>query len=98
MKAKTVTEVLIAARWILDNVGWCQKMTNLYQSDKHSAFDIIAALGEVETNSNALFYNAYNRLKLSLSNPCINLIVFNDDPTTTKEMVLALFDRAIAKE
>lgn len=105
MKAKTATEVLQAARWILENVGWCQ---GSYYKDKNGSVVGLSArynpenvacacaLGSiylVEADDPHSIDNAITAL--AEASKLDSIADFNDDPVRTKEEVLNLFDRAI---
>src|SRR5579864_3532675 len=96
MKAKSVKEVLIAARWIIDNIGWCQK--SYYQTKsgerrfdiEHSYGDVgsvcsVGAIGFVETD-NKLRDKACDFLEGVLGN-LDGIPTWNDKPERTKEEV-----------
>ncbi len=101
MKAKTVKETLIAGRWILENLGWCQ---GYYYKDKdgHDASSLhpeeincacaLGALSMVEKEDQYLYTGAIKELEHLIGGTIAN---WNDHPGRTKEEVLNLFDRAI---
>ena len=106
MKAKTVKEVLIAAKWILENVGWCQKAYVTTKDDK-LGFDPdgSAAIGDVKAacalGSIYMVQSDNHDLRPGavdvLQNEVINITNWNDDPARTKQEVLDMFTRAIEK-
>ena len=94
MKAKNATEVLIAAKWIIENVGWCQGM--LVKQDYRLtpvAFCPMGAINYVETID--FKHNLEARSILDRAAGLVGIAYFNDQPYTTKEMILNLFDQAI---
>jgi hypothetical protein len=107
MKATTVKEVLVAMRWIIDNVGWCQGALYTDKSgDKHNIippYDTVlkddisgvclsGAWYLVECDNEKVKDNALNILNSLTS---YGMIVYNDSFCRTKEQVLALLDKAI---
>lgn len=93
--ARTSTQVLKAARWLIDNIGWCQ---NQYQTTddkgKPIAFCAWGAVGAVEIDGDwRLIDRAMQRLHKAA--PHGNVVSFNDRKSTTKEKVLKVFDRAL---
>jgi hypothetical protein len=88
--ARTVREVLIAAKWLLEHIGWCQKHFELRHRGKPVAFCAVGAIQSV---------NAKSALRLSVLwiDVMQNIVDFNDAPSTTLPMVLARFDEAIAR-
>jgi hypothetical protein len=94
MKAKTATEVLIAAKWMIENVGWIQGAYVRTDADrKPNAFCLAGALQYVESESNVIREHAY--ALISRQTPDGSYIKFNDSPKRTKQEVVALLDRAI---
>lgn len=96
MKAKTPTEVLKAAKWILENVGWIKDRDVDYVNLKPIGFCALGALKEVEREDDkaALFTLAVARLQDAME---CSVCKFNDSPVTTKEDVIKAFDRAIER-
>jgi hypothetical protein len=111
MKATTVKEVLIATRWIIDNVGWCQYRS--FQLEGGNSLDAywmsieevlergVAAccLGGsirlVEVADNALIDEARICIEEALNGYVAS---WNDQPGRTKQEVLDLLDRVIEGE
>lgn len=105
MKAKTVKETLVAARWILENVGWCQGSyykdkngTNVGLSGRYNPENVACAcaLGSiylVDTDDTLALDKVITIL--SDASKIESVADFNDAPGRTKEEVLNLFDRAI---
>lgn len=98
---KTSKELLVAARSLIANVGWCQ---NDYK--KHDIwFDVtgycsIGALvyGNDSKSSSNLYELAEARLMQAIGlteTTTRDLIGWNDAPERTKEEVIAAFDKAI---
>lgn len=92
-------EVLVAARAEIEK-GWCKSMAINTRGDVCALGAIDAALGEDRKIPRTLARRAYERLDVveALSTSADHIIHFNDLPSTTKEDVLARFDRAIAAE
>lgn len=106
MKAKTVKEVLIAARWILDNVGWSQRFfsitkhgTPLGLGEVHPDIEAACSLGAiylVDTIDLRLNRGATQAVEAVIGNGIDRVIHdWNDTKGRTKEEVLAAFDKAI---
>lgn len=103
MKAKTVKETLVAARWILENVGWCQgyyfkdaegrDASTLHPEDIHCACTL-GALSLVEKEDPGLYMGALRILEPLVGKGTM-IARWNDQEGRTKEEVLDLFDRAI---
>lgn len=105
MKAKTAKEVLIAARWIIENVGWCQ---NAYYKDANgeTGWNFInppvsvscacasGAIYFVEADSE-LHVAALNILFKNIPPIGTTISGWNDQPGRTKKQVLAAFNKAI---
>lgn len=95
MKAKNTKEILTAAKWILENVGWIQG--NFYKMDptgnKYVGFCAVGALQQVEHDIDYGCDKAMNCLVEVIG---VSLVYFNDAQGRTKEQVLAAFDTAIA--
>jgi hypothetical protein len=101
-QAKTVREVLIAARWIQERLGWCQKSGYLfdgrYRADRaHSCSPPThcCAWGAIELvqAKRLLLSAAADEMKEAVRSG--DLPEWNDTPGRTKAEVLAAFDRAI---
>lgn len=108
MKAKTVKEVLIATRYII-NSGWCQGTYYQDENNNYVGIDIdnkeaalpmikscclSGALHLVEVPKNNLaFGKAYNLVIKAVGD---SIARWNDGPTRTKEQVLNLLDKLIA--
>ena len=110
MQAKTVKEVMIAARWIIDNFGWCQgsfyKGKNgervyrdmLHDKEQLGCCCLVGALRLVEADHDIYNQTVFN---LCVQNKVVplgtNLTTWNDEPGRTKEQVIKLLDKAIEK-
>jgi hypothetical protein len=97
-KAKTTKQVLIAAKWILNNIGWRQGSFEKYDAVSSSpvAFCLVGAIQVV--NADGVVRGSTKRLLTSmLGNGLYHLPSWNDTAYRTKEEVLALLDKAIAK-
>lgn len=94
-KSKTVEEVLIAAKWLLQNVGWVQNLSIKFDHKSGKVIGVCAgeALFAVEAESEIISNEAILRLGEAIG--MRDIVAYNDDPSTTKEEVLAAFDRAI---
>ena len=112
MKATTVKEVLIAARWILQHYGWVQgtfylttyglrvpSIKALEPGDTLKACCLTGALRlvEVEDRIHGLFDRTYDLVRQSAQEARWGVSNWNDTPGRTKEEVIALLDKAIAK-
>ncbi len=103
--AKSAKEVLIAARWILENVGWCQGDFQRWERDakgrivnpvKPWSFCAIGALNIVCCKNLNSLVNAKIALG-RLTGLGESIVSYNDIPGRTKEEVLALFKVPQAK-
>lgn len=95
-RAKNTTEVLTAAKWLLENVGWSQGDYVKYNpSNKPISFCSIGAIQTVEVDSSNLITSAENFLRSFM--PDRSIVSFNDNPVRTKEEVIKYFDKAIKK-
>jgi hypothetical protein len=103
-RAKTAKEVLIAARWIIKHVGWCQ---GTYAKDVEgfsvdpmypdaACFCLSGVLDAVETDADYRS-QAWQVLNEHILNNELGLSIvsFNDKKGRTKEEVLSLLDNAI---
>lgn len=89
----TVIDDLRAARNIIEQ-GWCKGRN----TDGNGSYCILGAVGVATKNESfatSRYYDAVCELRLQM--PEVGLPDFNDDPSTTKEDVLGLFDKAIAE-
>jgi len=91
MKAKTVKQVLEAARWMLENVGWVKYQYVAKVNGKYVGLCAFGALEMVEAENNHLV-QAQDRLREEMDG---SIIRFNDRPDITKRMVINAFKRAI---
>lgn len=92
-KAKTVTEVLKAAKWMLENVGWCQGRYTKYDSNgKTTAFCAAGAIEAVNADW-GLVSKALDRLGTVVGESYIP--TWNDEKGRTPAQVLKAFDKAI---
>ena len=107
--AKTVREVLIAARWILEHHEWTQRVFHRVDDGKH-CFCLGGAVNatlvaDTDENGRALRSRAKQHLEHALrdENPVwisylyTRYTAWNDAPGRTKAEVLALLDRTIAR-
>lgn len=108
MKAKTVKEVLTAARWILENVGWCQQSYyktkagderfNIEEVSVSEDIGCACAIGSiylVEVSDPDLRHKAVAVLEKITNYK--NLANWNDAPERTKKDVVKLFSKGINK-
>lgn len=101
-KANSAKEVLIAARWIIDNVGWCKNTFQKYgkNSNVPVAFCLDGALNNVDA-SDSLRISAKNLVRNNLPRPFkrnySGVWVFNDDKKTTKRKVVNFLTEVIKK-
>lgn len=98
--ARNSTQVLKAAKWIVENVGWCQGEYSTFKNGKENAFCVEGAMRAVEVGTNfSARHIALARLEKTIHDMTgkSSMIAFNDDKKTTKQMVLQAFDRAINK-
>lgn len=92
-KAKTTKEVLKAAKWMLENVGWNKGEFAKYSPNGTPiSFCAAGAINRVEVNNDVLRGRARDKVSKTVGQ---NLVHFNDHPDTTKEQVLLVFDQAI---
>lgn len=98
MKAKTSTEVLQAAKWILENVGWSKRaFTKTNSQGKIIGVCASQALYSVEVEGNSPEYirgEARRRLETAMGT---DIIGFNDRRKTQKRDVVRAFKKAIEK-
>jgi hypothetical protein len=108
-KAKTVKEVLVATKWILEHFGWCQGDTYRDKSGvscppnraKSSCLEGALQLVEIDYSywrggfsaGYSVLVGAYDLLEKRISGK--RLTNWNDEPKRTKKQVLALLDKAI---
>lgn len=92
-KAKTVTEVLKAAKWMLENVGWCQG--TYVKNNNAGKITAFCAAGAIETvNADvSLIDKALNRFGKVVGEGYIPN--WNDASGRTLPQVLKAFDKAI---
>jgi hypothetical protein len=106
MKAKTPKEVLIAARYIIDTVGFCKKATardrqgNVTSCNEGnlSNIDAVCISGALQLVNTGCYERgiAINILAdICSANYHRDFISFNDHRDITKEEVLKVFDLAI---
>ena len=107
-KAKTVKEVLIAARWILENIGWCQDAsakrengTSIQGSffiEPGHCYCASGAIDIIDTHHNSLKSHAARLVdEAARSLTGLSIIACNDMPGRTKKKMLEVFDLAIKK-
>lgn len=110
-QAKTVKETLIAAKWILENVGWCQEHSCEDAKGMRITISEVVFGGTVPAKvclQGALYLveagqpipNLFGDLQMKAYNLLTEMVAnsvpeYND--THTFQEVIALVDRAIAK-
>jgi hypothetical protein len=102
--AKNSTEVLKAALWMLENIGWTKDKAAEVSHGKYKSFCAFGAINMVyvKNNKDVLRDEACKQLKEAMgaedyADVMNDIILFNDSPTTTKEMVISAFKRAIKR-
>jgi hypothetical protein len=106
-KAATIKEVLIATRWILENVGWCQRalfknkagepiFNGRHPSDIDSAC-LLGAVWLVESDVDFLKNKTMEFIitELNIQYDTMSMSSWNDDPKRTKNQVLSFLDKII---
>lgn len=95
MKAKTSTEVLQAAKWMIDNVGWCKKVfTRTDEKGKVLGMCATQAIFSVEVDDAHIRVEAHNRLEKVMDG---SVVGFNDADKTRKRDIIRAFNKAIEK-
>src|ERR1700727_201819 len=107
MKAKTAKEVLVAVKWILENVGWCKGSNARYKNgvkycllkaiqrpDMIGSCCINGAIQLVEANENIRF-RAERLISRVLPKNNAGVIQFNDSKNTTKQDIIDVLNKAI---
>jgi len=91
-KAESTTQVLIAAKWMIENVGWCQgRSIQMDESQKPVAFCAGGAIAGVEAD----FYHKSFARDYLYRVVLTHVPEWNDHPLRTKKQVLKAFDQAI---
>jgi hypothetical protein len=103
-RAKNSTQVLQAALWLLDNIGWVKNQDLARAVDgKITGFCAGGALSKVIADWQ---HKARAMERLHAVAPTVtiegvkcqkNAVAFNDHPKTTRKQVVNLFKRAIKK-
>lgn len=104
-RARTPREVLIAARWIIANVGWTQgaNATDVHgrgvpiDSKLAARFCSLGAIDVTEVEYSIVSKEKTKDLLRQFLLPYSDIVSFNDTPGRTKAEVLAVFDLAIAR-
>jgi len=95
--ASSPKEVLIAAKYIIDHLGWCQG--RMYKYDKNLITHVCAygALHLVQVRSYLDKSNAIRLLSnfLSKNTKSSGISAFNDTPGMTKDKVSKMFGKVI---
>jgi hypothetical protein len=102
VKATTPKQVLIAAKWILENKGWCQHHFGLTKNGKNLSYTqcrkdldracLVGAIGVIDAESPIRVRAEQAVLNLL---PGISISHWNDELGRTKQQVLDLLDRVI---
>jgi len=97
-KAKTVKQALVAAQWMLDNIGWVKGNFEKFGFDgKSIGFCLSGAINRVET-TDGVRMRARSALENSVKERYFpSIIGFNDYIGTTKEDVDTVIKTAIRK-
>jgi hypothetical protein len=109
MKATNKKQVLLATRWIITNIGWCQGMawkdkkghiifgkeTILNGKATLGACCLSGAIGLVECEKTTMF-GALNTIEKAIDQT--HVTTWNDKKGRTKEQVLALLDKLIQEQ
>jgi hypothetical protein len=98
-QATTAKEVLIAAKWILKNKGWCQNFFALTKNGEELDF------GQCDPNLGcACITGAINMVEADKCTKAqalgllpFDIIDWNDKPGRTKKQVISMLDKAIKK-
>lgn len=92
-KAKTVVQVLKAAKWMLENVGWCQgRYSKATPDGKLTAFCAAGAIEHVNADPRKID-QALDRFGKTIGENYIP--AWNDENGRTLPQVLKAFDKAI---
>jgi hypothetical protein len=103
-RAKNSTQVLQAALWLLDNIGWVKDQS--VASDADGKITGFCAMGAVDQVIADRRHKNRASARLSALAPTVtiegerqqkNVVAFNDHPKTTRKQVANLFKRAIKK-
>lgn len=104
-KAKSATEVLKAAKWILENIGWIQGADKQINSlGVPTGFCSVGAIRAVETTTAFEYDSPYLDRDSSIRGQAFRrlckvmngrAILFNDVRGRTKQQILKAFDQAI---
>ncbi len=111
MTAKTVKEVLAAARWMLENVGWCQgefaksqdktvwmgRYTTLEEAVQGAGVETVDCFCSLGAINAVEADSSIKRLAEENLSTAIggSILRWNDNPKRTKKEVLKSFDKAI---
>src|SRR5215472_16812630 len=100
--AKSTKEVLVAAKWMLENVGWTQrkfarnKMGNSCALDDYEQVACYCAAGAIfAVKSESEIFINQARIALRGAMDAGSLVTWNDEPGRTREQVLEAFQKAI---
>jgi hypothetical protein len=99
-QARTIKQVLTAAKWMIENVGWIKGSYAEYDdgSKLPTGFCSLGALNAVEANNRVkeqaqihLYHTLHHALGVN-----DGVAYWQDNAVRTKEEVLAFFEKAIA--
>ena len=91
MNAKSTKEVLIAAKWIIKNIGWSHYGGRSIDKNGKKIYCTLIAITNVEATFD-LKYEAQNILRGIVKD---QLSTWNDNPNRTKQDVIDLFNKGI---
>lgn len=98
-EAKSVKQVLVAAKWMIQNIGWCKGDFFKFKDGKEVAYCLSGATGRVQTDPS--LRQAANLLisQFIKEDPAFtgHIPSWNDAPYRTKEQVISLLNKAIKK-
>lgn len=92
-KAKNSTEVLKAAKWILENVGWCQGQ--YAKSDDDGKYLAFCASGAIDATVADWLIKSEAKDRLMVAISSVFIPEWNDGKRRTRAQVLKAFDKAI---
>ena len=100
-RANTAKEVLVATKWIIQNIGWCKGNFSKMENGKPVAFCIQGALNVIEMSQYHLYYEAAQLIKNVLVDSGRHntgfIAGYNDAHSTTKKDVIKVLNEAIKK-
>ena len=110
MKAKSPKQVLIAAKWMLENVGWCKGNYVSYKDSiglEIESLCILGAINRVEIDEDKVGIHSaaksmiWELIKKQKQNSSLHMDsaigTWNDESKRTKKEVIQLLNKAIAQ-